>query len=187
MMIRVWMNIVVLATPILLLAACSSGKETGTGTAVKEEALRIFEAEFDPTAYNPDSETVLQTSDGGGSAPVETAVPLSNPAPPELVQGFRVQIYASTSIDQASEQKGIAEELFPEEWFYLVFDPPTYKIRAGNFLTRFEADRFLKELESEGFRDAWIVPDKVQKNPPQRSTVPAPGTGDGSPPSGNDE
>jgi hypothetical protein len=64
--------------------------------------------------------------------------------------------------------KADAETQFPEEWFYVVYDAPTYKVRAGNFLERYEADRFGKLLAEKGYRDAWVVPEKVYKDAPPR-------------------
>jgi len=164
--------VVVFVSAAAFLAACSSSGESEKGASTSSsETLKTYESQFDPTTYNPEPKTLLSSERPPSSEPQETAVALANPPIQELVQGFRVQIYASTSIDQAAERKQTAEELFPEEWFYLVYDPPTYKIRAGNFLTRFEADRFLKDLRNEGFIDSWIVPDKVRKDAPPRSAV----------------
>lgn len=171
---------------LFILGGCSSSGESSSGSGEgSEDVLRRYEAEFDPTIYNPDLGSYLAAELPPKTEPVRTTAEVSNPPAEELVQGFRAQIFASTNIDQAAAQKEIAEELFPEEWFYLVYDPPTYKIRAGNFLNRFQADRFLKELRAEGFRDAWIVPDRIQKDIAPRSTVIPGVTPEGSPDSGD--
>ena len=156
-----------------ILSACSSSQEAGDGGVPTKEALHRFEAEFDPTQYNPDIEAIVKNESPDQINPVGLPVEIANPPQPELVQGFRVQIHSSTSIDQTSHQREVAEELFPAEWFYMVYDPPTYKLRAGNFLNRFEADRFLKELKATGFRDSWIVPDRVVQNPGPRPLAPS--------------
>ncbi len=155
-----------------VLSSCGSSREAGDSAVPTTETLHKFEAEFDPSQYNPDVEELVRKESPKNSGAADVPVEVANPVPAELVQGFRVQIHASTSIDQTSHQKELAEELFPAEWFYLVYDPPTYKLRAGNFLTRFEADRFLKELKESGFSDSWIVPDKVVQNPGPRPAQP---------------
>jgi hypothetical protein len=129
--------------------------------------LRKYETDFNPSDYNPDPRELMIKA-GDVEEVEEIPVKQSPSAPPELVPGFRVQIAASTSIDEASSRKEEAESLFPETLFYLVYDAPTYKIRAGDFLTRFEADRFARQLAEKGFRDSWIVPDRVYKNPHSR-------------------
>jgi hypothetical protein len=160
---------------LVTISACSSSREAESGGSATE-TLHRFESEFDPTRYNPDVAVIVSDDPAKGTESAGPPVETSNPPPAELVQGFRVQIHASTNIDQTSQQKELAEELFPAEWFYMVFDPPTYKLRGGNFLTRFEADRFLKELKDAGFRDSWIVPDRVIRNPVPRNTgIPADG------------
>jgi hypothetical protein len=83
-----------------------------------------------------------------------------------MVPGFRVQLVATSSIDEVNTRKTQAEEEFPGEWFYIEFDPPSYKLRAGNFQTRFDADRFARTLAARGFGDAWTVPEHVFQSPP---------------------
>jgi hypothetical protein len=83
-----------------------------------------------------------------------------------MVQGFRVQILSTASIDSANARLREAAEAFPSEWYYLEYDAPTYKVRAGNFLTKYEADRFAKQLIERGYKTAWTVPQRVYKNPP---------------------
>ncbi len=138
------------------------------------EEMRKQEALFNPSEYNQDVKAFLQEEFRKEALRKETPKDIANPAPPDLVPGFRVQIFASTNIDEATKQKEAAEGIFPDEWFYLIYDPPTYKARAGNFISRFEADRFLKQVSQSGFRDAWVVPDRVYKNPLPRSAQPPP-------------
>jgi hypothetical protein len=85
-----------------------------------------------------------------------------------MVQGFRVQVFSSTSIDAVRTKREEFESLFPEEWFYVEHHAPSYKLRAGNFLNRFEADRFARTLADQGYTEAWAVPEKVFKSPGKR-------------------
>jgi len=153
------------------LVGCTGSRDgsSSDGSSDYAEEIRKHEASFDPSAYNPDLKAVLKEELEKAAARKETPVEVTNPGVPELVSGFRVQVLASSNIDEASRQKEMVEEIFPEEWFYIVYDPPTYKLRAGNFTTRFEADKFLKQLLESGFRDAWIVPDRVYKDPPLKN------------------
>ncbi len=83
-----------------------------------------------------------------------------------------MQIFSSTDIDEANGVKAAAEEKFPLEWFYVVYEPPTYKVRAGDFQQRYDADRLARTLREGGYTDSWIVPDRVVKQPPVK--VPPP-------------
>jgi hypothetical protein len=162
------MRVFAIIIGMIILAGCGTSKNTPStnGASAEEAQLRRYEAEFRPSDHDPVPATAggVQTSSTvleHDHAPADTA----NTSPGELVQGYRVQIYSSTNIDDANARKAEAESFFPEEWLYLQYDPPTYKIRAGNFLHRYEADRFVKLAIEKGFSEAWTVPAKVLKNP----------------------
>jgi hypothetical protein len=36
-----------------------------------------------------------------------------------------------------------------------------YKVRVGDFANRYEANQRLPEFVEKGYRDAWIVPDRI--------------------------
>ena len=164
-------------TIILLLAGVVAGcgasteatRETTSVSAAED--LRRYEAEFHPSEHDPDPAVkgADQTSRPPNSHDSQAGTPTTT-AEPDLVQGFRVQIFATTNIDAAKAKKAEAESFFPSEWFYLQYDPPTYKTRAGNFLHRYEAERFVKQAVDKGYADSWTVPEKVLKSPlpPQR-------------------
>jgi hypothetical protein len=161
--------IALLFIPAALLSACSPGTEAthespATGA---QDAMGRYESDFRPSDHDTlppppshaDAPALRQNRDIPGNA----AAPEGEG---ELVQGFRVQIYSTTDIDAAKAKKLEAESYFPSEWFYLQYDPPTYKIRGGNFLQRYEAERFVRLAADKGFGDSWAVPEKVFKQPP---------------------
>jgi hypothetical protein len=153
-----------------LLPGCGSTAETqGSGKATDEE-IRNFESTFDPSDYDPmrsrSTERIPRKVDTTSvSAPDEAEAVASQ----EMIQGFRVQVFSSTSIDAVRAKREEFESLFPEEWFYVEHHAPSYKLRAGNFLNRFEADRFARTLADQGYTEAWAVPEKVFKSPGRRS------------------
>jgi len=150
-----------------LLSSCAPGKESAreASGAGAQDPLRQYESDFRPS----DHDTLAPTPSHAGAPAFEQRgeTPEIAAAPEgELVQGFRVQIYSTTDIDAAKSKKAEAESYFPSEWFYLQYDPPTYKIRGGNFLQRYEAERFVKLATEKGFGGAWAVPEKVFRQPP---------------------
>lgn len=155
----------------VVVSGCSSSKTTAhkPGDAIAE--ARKYEKEFDPADFpiEPDVATedakVSPANDAKGTTPPPVATN-------EIAPGFRVQILSTSSYDEVEAGKGIAEGQFPDEWFYVVYDPPTYRLRAGDFETRHEADQFAKQLREAGYREAWIVPERVFKNPPPRPPAP---------------
>ena len=162
-------SISILLIPAALLSACSPGREAAreTPASAAQDAMGRYEADFRPSDHDTlpaplshaDGPLLRQDRDNTGNA----AAPEGEG---ELVQGFRVQIYSTTDIDAAKSKKLEAESYFPTEWFYLQYDPPAYKIRGGNFLQRYEAERFVRLAAERGFGDSWAVPEKVYKQPP---------------------
>jgi hypothetical protein len=153
----------------LVLLSCSSSRapEAETGSAIAQ--LHGFESDFRPSDYEPDPLPPGQT--GPRTVQADTIQlelpPTETPdAPVEMVSGYRVQVLSTTNIDTAKARKAEIELQLPGEWFYLDYDPPTYKIRAGNFQTRYEAERFARVLAHQGYPNAWAVPQRVFKNPP---------------------
>ncbi|MEK9137098.1 MAG: SPOR domain-containing protein [Bacteroidota bacterium] len=155
---------------VMMLMSCGTIKESEEESSSGK--LKEYEATFQPSDYDqPVSKFFPETStpknkDSGNTSTGATPQPL------ELTQGCRVQIFATSSFDEANKLKASAEGQFPEEWFYVVYDAPTYKLRAGNFQERYEADRFAKQLAEKGYRDAWVVPERVFKNPSPRPPLP---------------
>ena len=74
-------------------------------------------------------------------------------------QGFRVQLANVMSEDQARAIETRAKPLF--DAIYITFRSPNYKVRAGDFTKRSDADRAAAEAKALGFRSAWVVPDRV--------------------------
>ncbi len=105
----------------------------------------------------------------GGSKVTEKESGEDSSVQPILVQGFRVQLFSTSQIDEVNAKKARAEAAFPEQWFYVVYEAPMYKLRGGNFVHRTEADSYAKYLTNKGFPDAWVVPEKILTNPQPRS------------------
>jgi len=169
---------------ILLAASLAAGCGAGGGAAgaaggassSADEELRRHEADFRPSDYDQKPDEII-----GEAKPQAGGTEQGNPdggvpglREPEVVQGYRVQIVSSPRMEEVRLKKGELELAFPDDWFYLTYDPPAYKLRGGNFPSRLEADRFMKLLAERGYRDTWIVPDRVFKDLPPRSAQPPP-------------
>ncbi len=79
------------------------------------------------------------------------------------IEGFRIEIFfesGNQSKNKAIEAKSEFVNRFPEVPTYLTFQPPNYKVRVGDYRTKMEADKFLKEIESI-YPFAFIVADKI--------------------------
>jgi hypothetical protein len=156
---------------VLLLAACGTTGETGN-TSTSGGTLKEYEASFRPSDHDQPIKDFFPEANNSGRKDSSGILTVATTQIQELTQGYRVQVLGTTSYDDATNMKATVEGQFADEWFYIVYDAPTYKLRAGNFLERYEADRFAKLLAERGYRDAWVVPERVYKNPPPRPPQP---------------
>jgi hypothetical protein len=163
-----------LVVAALLIAGCGSSRETSTGrTASSEDEVRTYESSFRPSDHDPQNQKttrpILSTAETSAVVvPLESAEPASL----DMIQGYRVQVFSSTSIDEARAKKEEMDLLVPGEWFYLEYESPSYKVRAGNFATRLEADRFARMLSEQGYAGCWAVPRRIYRQPPKKPIVP---------------
>ncbi|HMD13182.1 MAG TPA: SPOR domain-containing protein [Bacteroidota bacterium] len=148
---------------------CSGSKETSgkeTSGHTMREFLAEYEPTFNPSDYDPDITVLKQREEDRHNALVASAV--VSTALPETIPGFRVQVLFTQEIDEANRTRDSLSSVLPDDWIYIVYDVPYYKVRVGNFADRPSANQILKKLTTLGYTDAWIVPDNVIKNPPAR-------------------
>ena len=88
------------------------------------------------------------------------AAPPPAPAEPALIDGFRVQVFATGDRDiAANAAREVQERLrIPT---YIDLDGGMYKVRAGDFATRAEADQALPGIRKD-YPDAWVVASKIR-------------------------
>jgi hypothetical protein len=128
-----------------------------------KDFLSSYERTFDPTVYDAQLNRV-QTEARALSKGINPDSLLIS-AVAETTDGFRVQIAFTQEIDQAAQLRDTISSLLADEWVYVVYDAPYYKVRVGNFLDRPSASRMMEHLIARGYSEAWIVPDRVIKNP----------------------
>lgn len=87
-----------------------------------------------------------------------------NKLKPATVEGFRVQVYAGNSRQQALQIRTDVLAANPDFAAYLIYKQPTFRVRVGDFKTRYEAQKLLNELKSI-YPASFIVPDEVLVNP----------------------
>lgn len=80
----------------------------------------------------------------------------------EAAPGYRIQIYAGSSLESANDAKADFLESFDDDFpIYQMWNPPHFRVRVGDFLTRNEAMREVATLR-QIFPDAFIVSDQVK-------------------------
>ena len=150
---------------LILLTGCGGGKglllEEQNGDGTKRKApLGYYESTLRPSEFDEEVEAVQKAHAQTGSV---TPIDLPNDSSfVEIVetQGYRVQIFASASIDEATAAQRVARDKIGDS-VYVVYDPPVYKVRIGDFASRLEANQRLTRVVNMGYDDAWVVADKI--------------------------
>jgi hypothetical protein len=176
MTVRAWLLMGALAG-----LACGASKETseretppnGQWVDGDRASLAAFEASFRPSTYDDEVELVDrgQRSDTSGFDNNEETDSVH--IEERFVQGFRIQLLATPHFDEVSQARQVAAQLFETDSVYVVFDPPIYKLRVGDYRSRLDANRALSGVIRQGYPDAWVVADRVV----QRTVVRTPRNG----------
>jgi|SRR3954468_2316620 hypothetical protein len=77
------------------------------------------------------------------------------------LKGYRVKIHFGADKNKAKEIKAKFMMQFPSVAAYEKYDQPNFNIRVGDFRTKLEAYKFLKQIQSE-FPAAFIVQDEIE-------------------------
>ncbi len=161
---------------LLLAIGCSPSRRVAgkSEESAKEKRLSLaqYEPTLNPSDYDEEIEVVQKAH-----AEEKNHGPLAIPndstiVQEEMVQGFRIQIFSSSNIDDANSAKKGAELKFLGDSVYIVFDAPVYKVRVGDFVNRYDASQRLPEFVDKGYRDAWIVPDQIEQRKVVRVPLP---------------
>jgi hypothetical protein len=153
----------------LLLVGCGGTEEAHKETSPdlsRKEFLSKYEKTFNPADYDVDVNLVkaeerrLHSALDGPS--------LFVPALPETISGFRIQVFLTQEIDEATIMRDSVSGQVTDAWVYVIYDSPYYKVRVGNYADHPSANAALKKLAAMGYKDALVVPDNVFKNPPPK-------------------
>jgi hypothetical protein len=80
------------------------------------------------------------------------------------IPGYRVEIFFSSEINARQKAQGIKSEFmstYPGHNAYITFVSPDFKVRVGDFRTRNDALRLMKEIQGR-FPKAFVVPDLIE-------------------------
>jgi hypothetical protein len=77
--------------------------------------------------------------------------------------GYRIQIYSGPQRNKANEIKALFYDKYPNYGSYVIYQQPNFKVRVGDFVTRLEAYKLLKEIETE-YETVYMVRDEIKIN-----------------------
>lgn len=156
---------IVIVTAIVFAMSCAparDGASTPPARATEAEPY-AFEAEGKiPAPENEPAEADVEELplDETELAVEEAVAPVDTTTPPVMIDGFRVQLFASGVKETADfARRTAAERLGVAVYVELV--EAVYKVRAGDCATREEAEALRAKCQSSYYKDAWIVPTRV--------------------------
>jgi hypothetical protein len=79
------------------------------------------------------------------------------------IDGFRIQIYFNSGHNSKSQAFEVYKQFianYPGVEAYVSYQEPNYKVRAGDFRTRLEAEGFLRKIQAD-YPSAFVIKDQV--------------------------
>jgi cell division septation protein DedD len=144
----------------LLSAGCATERPLQKKSAtppVREKAEGQLEAIPEPVSPRKKPASQVQPP----SSYIEQEVP-ANVEESDVASGYRVQIFASSSLEKAEEVAGKARNLFPER-VYVEYSAPLYRVRVGNFTSKDAALQFREKMVQSGYEGAWVVEALIER------------------------
>jgi hypothetical protein len=81
------------------------------------------------------------------------------------MKGYRLLVVNTNKRNEAIDAKTKIYTYFPDLKAYLVYQTPYFKLKAGNFKTREEADRYRKTMNSIFPKGVFIINDMIEITP----------------------
>lgn len=75
--------------------------------------------------------------------------------------GYRVQVLSTDNIDQANGVRAEIYEKTTRKEVYVIFDPPFYKVKVGDFTSKSEAENLRFKLTQLGYTESKVVQETV--------------------------
>lgn len=154
-------NRLIYILPILLLWGCAAGKKIQRPPAESGliQNFEVMKEDFEPVDLN-DDDIIIEDTEELSTSFEDRLVTQVNTSEDSVVTGYRVQLIQTTDPEEAKNVQRDAILRFNEE-VYRVFDPPFYKVRIGDFVNWYDAEKFQKIAIQKGFREAWVIRTKI--------------------------
>jgi hypothetical protein len=77
------------------------------------------------------------------------------------ISGFRIQVYVGNVRQEADNAKSYIYQAFPGLNPYVSYAQPTYRVKAGDFMYRSDAEQYLEQIRDR-YASAVILADRVE-------------------------
>lgn len=153
------------------LAGCAASKKEMAEVPEKETPPKIqYDESFDPLSLDDDDirigprKNATDSQEKSERSTIETIESEIEPGSYIETDGYRVQIFATRSIEAATIEQQKAVELFEplKHKVYLIFEAPYYKLRIGDVKQRRDADELRDLAKSLGYDQAFPMTSKIR-------------------------
>jgi hypothetical protein len=145
-------------------------KESNTTLIAKETDTLVLKEDFDITPYKTNitiNDTIprfFNKSGKGLHAWYNYDTIATDTAGTKITRemaGYRVLIATTDNLDEANKVKSEVYSRMERKPVYISFDPPFYKVKAGDFLNSSDANEFSFKLNQMGYSDSKVIQDTV--------------------------
>ncbi|RYE10767.1 MAG: SPOR domain-containing protein [Sphingobacteriaceae bacterium] len=74
--------------------------------------------------------------------------------------GYRVQFFISSNRNEIYAKQAAFNELYPDLRTYIIYQEPNYKLKAGDFRTRLEAQKLMRDIRPQ-FPTLFLVSERI--------------------------
>lgn len=158
------------------IGACSRSatptKNTNVGINNYEEDLSAVRVKYEPkpVATAPSEKVLVKEKSSGAIAQLPQQVNSQVDIALDSIavrnknvrysSGYRIQVYVGNDRREVDEAKVFIYQNFPELNTYLTFSQPTYKLKAGDFTSRLDAERYYSFIKQR-YSMAMMVPERI--------------------------
>ena len=169
---KILQSIAVLTFLVFIVVGCSAStgsryetKSNNKEINDKEEQEMIVE-DFDITPYKSDID-IEEVPSGNQVLPDDVwysytdTVSNSSKIIAGTQDGYRVQVLSSDNMDEANQVRAEIYFNTKNKEVYITFEPPFYKVKAGDFTSHSEANDFKFKLNQLGYPEARVIQETV--------------------------
>lgn len=140
-------------------------KETGTETTIEGKDEDVTE-DFDISPYKTEIEIEAPPITTEKLPPdvwygYQNSVPQQEKKIKGTADGFRVQVLSTDDIDEANQVRAEIYEKTSRKEVYVIFEPPFYKVKVGDFTSKSEANELKFKLNQLGYTEAKVVQETI--------------------------
>ncbi|MFN3487558.1 MAG: SPOR domain-containing protein [Emticicia sp.] len=160
----------------IAIGACSRSatptRSTNVGIGNYEEDLSDVRVTYDPkpVATTPAEKIPAKEKSGGAIVQIPQQVNSQVDIALDSIavrnknvrysSGYRIQVYVGNDRREVDEAKVFIYQNFPELSTYLTFSQPTYKLKAGDFTSRLDAERYYSTIKQR-YSMAMMVSERI--------------------------